>query len=203
MLGRCALHGVLLTVNTQGSKTGGGIPHHVWTQVCSLANFGNFQQACFLPVLATSYSTKCGNIWSTLGYYQMWLLPYSTKSGNIWSTLGYYHYFCTPPNVATFGVPLDITKCGYFRAPPKVATFGVPLDITKCQWLLLYSTKCGNIWTKCGYFRTPPKVATFGVPLDIALLQKSTFTRVYGLYTLPCLHSFLNKCTRSLQRLSI
>ena len=59
-------------------------------QVCSLANFGNFQQACFLPVMATPYCTKCGNIWSTLGYYQMWLLLYSTKCGNIWSTLGYY-----------------------------------------------------------------------------------------------------------------
>ena len=39
--------------------------------------------------------------------------------------------------------------------------------------------------------------------LPVALLQRSTFTRVSGLYTLPCLHSFLNKCTRSLQRLSI
>ena len=40
------------------------------------------------------------------------------------------------------------------------------------MWLLLYSTKCGNIRvpsdvTKCGYFCTPPNVATFGVPSDI------------------------------------
>ena len=114
-------------------------------QVCSLANFGNFQQACFLPVLATS----CSNIWSILDI---------TKCG----------YFCTPPNVATFGAPKDITKCGYFRTPPNVwQHFGYYQ-----MWLLLYSTKCDkhlehprilpNVAT-C----TPPNVATFGVPLDI------------------------------------
>ena len=119
-------------------------------QVCSLANFaGNFQQACFLPVLATSYSTKCGKIWSPHGYYQMWLLLHSTKYGNIWGTHGYY-YFCTPPNVAT-SVPMDSTKCGYFCTPPNVATFGVPMDINYQMWLLLYSTKCGNIWSTHGY----------------------------------------------------
>ena len=134
-----------------------------------------------LPNVATSYSTKCGNIWSTNGYYQMWLL-------------------LTPPNVATFGVPMDITKCGYFLLHqmwqhleyqwilpnvatsdstkcgniwstlwilPNVATSkcGVPMDIAKCGY-------CGKIWSTHEYYQmwlllTPPNVAAFGVLVDV------------------------------------
>ena len=151
----------------------------------NVATFGvlyGYYQMWLLPNVAKfgvpmdiTYSTKCGNIWSTYGYYQIWLLP----------------------NVAKFGVPMDITKCGYFLlhqmwqnleylwilpnvatskcgkiwsrsthgyyqmwllpTPPNVATFGVPTTSA-------YSTKCGNIWSTHGYYQmwlllTPPNVA--------------------------------------------
>ena len=85
------------------------------------------------------YSTKCGNIWSTQGYYQMWLLPCSTKCGNIWSTHGYYQMWLLLNIWSTHGY----YHMWYFQMwqnlwiLPNVATSD--------------STKCGNIWSTHGY----------------------------------------------------
>ena len=48
---------------------------------------------------------------------------------------------------------MDITKCGYFCTPPNVAAFGVATLGYYQMWLLLYSTKCGSIWSTLGYYQ--------------------------------------------------
>ena len=54
----------------------------------------------------------------------------------------------TPPNVAKFGVPLDVATSVLHQMCQNLGTHRYYQ-----MWLLLYSTKCGNIWSTHGYYQ--------------------------------------------------